>query len=169
MIIGSPIGGYMGDKYGRRMTLIIGITIQLIFGYLQALSYSVYQYAFHGIITNIGIGFVVAASPPILYEVLLKNRSAQAQILYNMFITLGEVFTSVVAYYTLDSMNSGNWRLLVAITNSASFIGLIAVLYLDESYVCKLEKHKYEEAFQLIDKAILTNDSQAQPLTDDEK
>lgn len=38
MLIGLLVGGYLGDKFGRKFTINVGITMSLVFGFLSAIS-----------------------------------------------------------------------------------------------------------------------------------
>ena len=38
MMVGLSLGGYLGDRFGRKYTINIGIIITIIFGFISALS-----------------------------------------------------------------------------------------------------------------------------------
>ena len=73
-MIGSIIGGYIGDKYGRKFTMNLGMIICLVFGLLVSLSKNYLILALLKISSAIGMGFVVCNSPTHLAETFLKKQ-----------------------------------------------------------------------------------------------
>lgn len=62
-MFGCFIGGRLGDKYGRKRAVILGSTIALIGGALQAGSISAAMSLVARVIVGLGIGFINAVSP----------------------------------------------------------------------------------------------------------
>ena len=58
-VIGSAIGGYIGDKYGRRTTLIFAVMLSMVFGFLSSFSNGAFSFIALRIFVAIGVGMII--------------------------------------------------------------------------------------------------------------
>jgi MFS family permease len=67
-MIGNLIGGYLGDKLGRKATTNIGILICLVFGYISAFAPCFTSFIIWRCITMSGVGLIQSNVSTILGE-----------------------------------------------------------------------------------------------------
>lgn len=75
---------------------------------------------------------------------------------------LGEILTIIVAYFCLNNLQFGNWRLLLIWTSIPGFVAFyLTIKYLKESprYLLVLQPHKHskEESIELINEIGIWN------------
>jgi len=76
-----------------------------------------------------------------------------------LFFPLGALYVSIIALFCLDSLTSGNWRLLTFLSSLGGFIALALAFFIKESPRWCLAKQHYSKAFDIINHAIKTNAS----------
>ena len=67
------IGGYIGDKYGRKFAMNLGMVICLIFGLLVSLSQNYLILVLIKISSSTGVGFILCTSPTHLAEIFFRK------------------------------------------------------------------------------------------------
>jgi len=67
------LGGYLGDKYGRRTALVISNALSILFGYLSAYSISANIYILVRILIAVFMGITLVLSFTYLDEVAFKG------------------------------------------------------------------------------------------------
>jgi len=72
-MVGSLVGGYLGDKLGRKYTMNIGIVICLVFGFISALSKNYIEFLLIRLITTIGVGLIGGNNSTHIGETFLKD------------------------------------------------------------------------------------------------
>ena len=124
LMCGVLLGGYLGDKKGRKTVLNLGIAICLLFGYLSALCQNFPQFLLLRFLVPIGVGFINSNINSIISETFVDSQRATAQMCSNIFFTIGSVTASIFSVIVF-SLYPQNWRLLVVVCNSVSIIALV--------------------------------------------
>ncbi|KFY54462.1 hypothetical protein V496_07253 [Pseudogymnoascus sp. VKM F-4515 (FW-2607)] len=130
---GAIIAGDLADWYGRRTTILLGCLIFTIGVILEVASTTVAVLAVGRIIAGFGVGFVSAVI--ILYMSEIAPRKIRGTIVsgYQFCVTLGLMVAACVDYATKDRMDSGSYRIPIAIQFVPALVLAIGLFFLPES------------------------------------
>lgn len=111
--IGSIMGGYISDKYGRRTALLWAALIQFIVGVLSTQISNVTAFILIRGIFGLIIGFSIPLGPAFASELTPISYRGRALVAINSSFSIGSLYAVVVAAFCLDSLTSGNWRAML--------------------------------------------------------
>ena len=72
-MVGSIIGGYLGDKYGRKPTIILANILCLIFGLLSSFSNSSLVFIIIRLFVGTAVGIIITICATLFIEFAYKN------------------------------------------------------------------------------------------------
>lgn len=160
--IGTALGsfsvGKFSDVYGRKHI----IQLSLVFQILNALSfYSCYSFLAL-VCLRFLYGFCYGFSLPLttiyITEILPKHLRGKWVVLINLFVTIGNIYGTLMAYFVMESLEQGNWRLLLACTALLPFITLIGTLvYLRESMRFLLSNKRIAQVKEVFNQIVNVN------------
>ncbi|KAL9035422.1 MAG: hypothetical protein Q9180_004870 [Flavoplaca navasiana] len=112
---GAIIAGDVADFIGRRMTIIVGCTIFMVGVILQTASAGLGLLVAGRLIAGFGVGFVSAII--ILYMSECSPRKIRGAVVagYQFAITIGLLLAACVDYATQNRMDTGSYRIPIAI------------------------------------------------------
>lgn len=114
--LGAIIAGDVADFTGRRTTVIIGCFIFIIGVILQTASSGGLGLLVPGrLIAGFGVGFVSAIIILYMSEIAPKRVRGAIVSGYQFCITIGLLLASCVCYATQDRMDTGSYRIPIAI------------------------------------------------------
>ncbi|XP_049865251.1 solute carrier family 22 member 3-like [Pectinophora gossypiella] len=159
-----PISGFISDRYGRRVTLVVSLFNVALIGLIRAFSVNYPMYLTMQLLqTALGGGTFSTAYIFATELVGPKYRMAVGVTCSSMF-ALGQVVLGGVAWLVPD------WRHMTLILFVPCFIFISYYWILAESVRWLLSKRKYEEAREVLEKVAKVNgkqisDSSMQALT----
>ncbi|KAL8880767.1 MAG: hypothetical protein Q9192_007948 [Flavoplaca navasiana] len=112
---GAIIAGDIADFIGRRMTIIAGCTVFMVGVILQTASAGLGLLVAGRLIAGFGVGFVSAII--ILYMSECSPRKIRGAVVagYQFAITIGLLLAACVDYATQNRMDTGSYRIPIAI------------------------------------------------------
>ncbi len=130
---GALFSGSFADWIGRRMTIISGCAIFIVGVVLQVASTAVPLLVAGRLIAGIGVGFVSAVI--ILYMSEVAPKAVRGAIVsgYQFCITIGLLLAAVVDNSTMNRMDSGSYRIPIAIQFAWALILGTGLFLLPES------------------------------------
>lgn len=131
---GALLSGWLADKIGRRTTIIgPGCGIFSVGVAIQVAAASVPGLAVGRFVAGLGVGCVSAIN--ILYMSEIAPRKVRGAIVsgYQFAITIGIMLASCVGYATQDQMNSGAYRIPIALQFLWAIILGTGLFFLPES------------------------------------
>lgn len=138
---GSLAGSYFADWFGRRFTIIVSATFVFNLGViLQTASTSIPLLCAGRAIGGFGVGLISSCVPLYQAESTPKWIRGALIALYQLAITLGLLLASCVNQGTHSRMDTGSYRIPIAIQFLWSIILSTGLLFLPESpryYVMK--------------------------------
>jgi AAHS family 4-hydroxybenzoate transporter-like MFS transporter len=96
MVLGAPLLGWLGDRYGRRLTVILATLIFSLFTLLCALATSVNELMILRLITGIGLGGMLPNITALNVEFAPKGARATLVVLMFMGMTAGGTLPALV-------------------------------------------------------------------------
>lgn len=131
MAVGTAVGGWLGDRIGRRAALIISVALFGVATGLTATADSVFHLGVCRILAGLGLGGAMPCATTILSEFSPLKRRSIAVTMGIVCIPLGGVIGGLIAARVLPQIG---WRALFAIAGVLPVIvaGLLAA-FLPES------------------------------------
>jgi SP family arabinose:H+ symporter-like MFS transporter len=131
-VLGSMLGGWPADKFGRRATLIFIGVLYLVGATWSALGSDVYSFIIARAIGGLGIGMSTVAAPLYIAEIAPPQYRGRLAGMFQFNI----VFGIVIAYMSnalLSGMGSNAWRWMIGVAAVPSLIYTLLCLGLPES------------------------------------
>jgi putative MFS transporter len=158
--LGSFSVGKFSDSYGRKRI----IQVSLVFQILNPLAFSLCNGFFTLLCLRLFYGFCYGFSLPLttiyITEILPKHLRGKWVVLINFFVTIGNIYGTLMAYFVMESLDEGNWRLLLAYTAILPFVTLIGTLiYLQESMRFLLSSKRLSELKGIFNGLVRLNNS----------
>ncbi|KAF2274055.1 general substrate transporter [Westerdykella ornata] len=143
---GALLAGVLADWIGRRSTIIAGCAVFCAGVILQVASTTVALLVPGRLIAGIGVGFVSATI--ILYMSEVAPKAVRGAIVsgYQFFITVGLLLAAVVDQATQNRMDSGSYRIPMAIQFLWALVLGIGLFLLPESPRYHVKKGHHERA-----------------------
>lgn len=146
-IIGVLFAGALGDKAGRKNTMIISAVLFCVSMIGCALSGSFTELVTYRIVGGVGIGVASIVCPLYISEISVAQHRGLLVSLYQLAVTIGVVGAYIMNNYLLVYSQSGAeltgmlntvfvsevWRGMLGMGFLPSFIFLVAVLFIPES------------------------------------
>jgi len=147
---GAIIAGDLADWIGRRTTILLGCIVFAVGVTLQVASTSIGLLAPGRLIAGFGVGFVSAII--ILYMSEIAPRKVRGAIVsgYQFCITLGLMIASCVTYATENRLDTGSYRIPMAIQYLPALILFTGLLFLPESPRYFVKKGNPEKAAEVL-------------------
>lgn len=101
MVLGSPIGGRLADRYGRLRTLRLMVALYAVSAGLTALATGVVSASVLRVLTGIGIGGTATATTVYLSEHLADDRRDRYLTYLDAFWAIGSIASVVLAWLLL--------------------------------------------------------------------
>ena len=143
---GSLIAGDSADYLGRRITIIAGCGIFIIGCILQTASAGLGLLVAGRLVSGFGVGFISAII--ILYMSEIAPRKVRGAIVsgYQFCITLGILIASCVCYATESRLDSGSYRIPIAIQFAWALILGTGLFLLPESPRWYVKRGRLQDA-----------------------
>lgn len=132
-LLGSILGGFPTEKFGRKKTLF---WIGVLFGISalgSALAQDPYTFSFFRFIGGVGIGVSSVAAPTYISEISTPATRGKLGALYQFNIVFG-ILVAFLSNYFLQGVGGANdWRWMLGVLALPSLIYTIMVLFVPES------------------------------------
>jgi sugar porter (SP) family MFS transporter len=147
---GALIAGDLADWFGRRTTIIAGCFIFIIGVILQTASTGLGLLVAGRLVAGFGVGFVSAII--ILYMSEIAPRKVRGALVsgYQFCITIGILLASCVDYATQNRMDTGSYRIPIAIQMLWAIILATGIFLLPESPRYFVRKGNLEQAAHVL-------------------
>jgi SP family sugar:H+ symporter-like MFS transporter len=155
--IGCAAGGItlakLGDKFGRKLGLIIVMTVYIVGIVVQISSAHWIQYMIGRIVSGLAVGAVSVLSPMFIAETSPSEIRGIMVSCYQLMITLGILVGYVTTFGTVHSFDdTRQWRIPLGLCFAWALFMIGGMLLLPESARYLIENGKLEEAKKSIAK-----------------
>ncbi|QSZ34333.1 hypothetical protein DSL72_005924 [Monilinia vaccinii-corymbosi] len=130
---GALIAGDLADWFGRRTTVIFGCLVFIIGVILQTISTSLPLLVVGRLVAGFGVGFVSATIILYMSEICPKKVRGALVSGYQFCITVGLLLASCVDYATQDRLDTGSYRIPIALQIAWALILAGGLFLLPES------------------------------------
>ncbi|KAM0489955.1 hypothetical protein ACHAP8_012059 [Fusarium lateritium] len=149
-IISTPFSALISDRFGRRLSIIIGSFIMIIGVIIQCVSTSIGLFIGGRIIVGFGITLALAAAPVLISELAHPRHRVFFGSLYNTSFYLGALLAGWVAFGSYRIPSAWAWRLPTLLQAGPACIQVIFVWFLDESPRWLAYKDRGDEAYKVL-------------------
>ena len=150
IFIGSPVIGWLTDRYGRRTLFTIDIISFVILGLLQLVVQTGWQLLVVRLLLGIAIGAEYAIGPAMMAE-LSPSHGRGERLGWLQTLWYVGFLGAVVIAYGLDAANVG-WRVILATSAIPAVVTLVLRYGLPESPRWLLSRDRVEEARRIVNK-----------------
>ncbi|KAJ4336665.1 hypothetical protein N0V87_005227 [Didymella glomerata] len=150
---GAAIAGFLGDKLGRRWTILIGAVVFCLGGALQTGAMSL-AYLYSGrAIAGLGVGILCMIIP--LYQAELAHPSIRGRVtaLQQFMLGIGALIASWVSYGTyvgFSPTDNGQWRTPLGIQVIPAVLLAALILIFPESPRWLIDHGRVEEGLKTL-------------------
>lgn len=150
--IGSLIGGWLGDKVGRKKAYQLSVLTFAIFSLVAALAPSMLFLIICRALMGIGMGAGIVIGYGTFTELMPSKVRGKWSARISFLGNLSPLIATLVGFLVIPKLS---WRMMFIIGGIASFIILFFITkFLDESPRWYIKNGQIEEGFQVIDKII---------------
>ncbi|KAH8596236.1 general substrate transporter [Bisporella sp. PMI_857] len=143
---GALIAGDLADWFGRRTTIIIGCGIFIVGVILQTASTALGLLVAGRLIAGFGVGFVSAIIILYMSEICPKKVRGALVSGYQFCITIGILLASCVNYGTQNRLDTGSYRIPIALQMLWALILATGLFLLPESPRYYVKKGQLDRA-----------------------
>ena len=140
---GAILAGDIADFIGRRTTIITGCLVFTVGCILETASTGIAVMVVGRVICGFGVGFISAIV--ILYMSEIAPKAVRGALVagYQFCITIGILLANCVVYATQDRLDTGSYRIPIAVQFLWAIIVGLGLFFLPESprYFVKKGKH----------------------------
>lgn len=149
-MFGCFIGGWLGDKYGRRLGVFVGAVTCTFGGALQAGSVNAEMFICARVIAGLGMGFINAIVPPWVSE--LAQAHDRGSNFSFVFIAnfLGIALSNWINFGVRETNIQFRWRFPLGIMCVPVLINAATVWFLPESPRWLMANGKRDEAVEIL-------------------
>ncbi len=131
-VIGSLLGGYPTDRYGRRPMLLLIGALYLAGAVWSALAGDVYSFTIARMLGGLGIGLSTVCAPLYISEIAPPGRRGRLAGLYQFNIVFG-ILVAYMSNAALAGLGDSAWRWMLGVAAVPSLLYMVVCMTLPES------------------------------------
>lgn len=153
MLLGGLIVGCLGDRAGRRPMLLMGLTINAVFGILSACAPDAVTLSVIRLVAGVGIGATVPPLFALCSELATISSRGLFVTVAASFWMVGSLFVAIVGWLLLE--NGYSWRIFAMVCAIPSCLGAVLVYcVVPESPRFLLMNQQYDAALRVVDQLV---------------
>lgn len=130
-IFGAAFGGYMNDKLGRRISIMVADVLFLVGAIVMAIAPAPWVIIIGRILVGLGVGMASMTAPLYISEAS-PYRIRGALVSTNGFLITGGQFLSYLVNLAFTHV-AGNWRWMLGVAGIPALVQFVLMLSLPES------------------------------------
>ncbi len=131
-VIGSLLGGWPTDRFGRRKTLLMIGALYLVGAVWSAMAADVYSFIAARVLGGLGIGISTIAAPLYISEIAPPKRRGLLTGMFQFNIVFG-ILVAFFSNYLLKGSGENDWRWMLGVAAIPSLIYALLCFALPES------------------------------------
>ncbi|KAK5654727.1 hypothetical protein OQA88_7052 [Cercophora sp. LCS_1] len=137
---------WVGDRLGRRLTMVLGAALNVVGSILQCTAFGVPQLAIGRLVTGFGFGHITATAPNLQAELCQAEHRGAAVLLEGVFISLGLALAAWIDLAMSYTPSSVSWRLPLGLSILLAAIVMITTPLMPESPRWLVKKGRLTDA-----------------------
>ncbi|XP_031389848.1 inositol transporter 4 isoform X2 [Punica granatum] len=149
-IIGAGVGGWMNDRFGRKMSILSADVVFFIGAIVMAIAPAPWVIIVGRILVGLGVGMASMTAPLYISEAS-PARIRGALVSTNGFLITGGQFLSYLINLAFVHVK-GTWRWMLGVAGLPALIQFVLMIFLPESPRWLYRKDRKEEARAILEK-----------------
>ncbi|KAL0381181.1 UNVERIFIED_CONTAM: Inositol transporter 4 [Sesamum angustifolium] len=149
-IIGAGVGGWMNDRFGRKISILVADFLFFVGAIIMALSPAPWMIILGRVFVGFGVGMASMTAPLYISE-SSPHRIRGALVSTNGFLITGGQFLSYLVNLAFTHVK-GNWRWMLGVAGVPAVVQFVLMLSLPESPRWLFRNGKEDEARSIIEK-----------------
>lgn len=141
---------WLGDKLGRKKTIMLGALVNIVGAILQSTSFSLGQLIVGRLVSGFGFGHLTATAPNWQAECSSADHRGAVVLLESVFISGGLATAAWISFGISHTTGSVTWRFPMALSALWSIIILFNIPHMPESPRWLVAKGRVDEARQTL-------------------
>lgn len=153
-IVGALMGGWVANRIGRRLSMILVACGYIVFCLLSAAAWSVEVLWLARVLLGVTIGISLVAVPVFVAESVPARVRGATLVMYQVSTVIGIIIGFLVAALLADVNDQYNWRLMLGIAAVPAIILLPFLLRLPETarwYMMKGQRDRARASLSITD------------------
>lgn len=155
-IFGAAVGGWMNDRFGRKISILLADALFFIGAVVMAASVAPWMLIIGRILVGLGVGMASMTAPLYISEAS-PARIRGALVSTNGILITGGQFLSYLINLAFTHA-PGTWRWMLGVAGLPALVQFILMLFLPESPRWLYRKNKIDEARSILDKIYPANE-----------
>ncbi|ORY04462.1 hexose transporter-like protein [Clohesyomyces aquaticus] len=151
-ILAVPIAPWLNQRYGRRMSIMVGSIVMVIGALLQGFSQHVAMYIIARMLLGVGILFCIISGSSMIGELGYPKERAILTSLFNASYFVGAIMAAGISIRTVDIAGDWSWRVPSLLQICPSLLQICSIPFLPESPRWLVSKDREDEAFAILTK-----------------
>jgi MFS family permease len=132
-ILGLVPASWLSDRYGRKVPMLIGLTLMLVGPAIQASSQNLPMFVVSRGIIGFATVFVALPSPILITELAYPTHRGKITALFNTFFYFGAIAAAWSTYGTFKLQSTWAWRIPSALQSAIPCMQLLGFYFVPES------------------------------------
>ena len=145
-IVGALIGGWVANRIGRKLSMIVVASGYIVFCLLSAFAWDITSLWVARVLLGLTIGISLVAVPVFVAESVPARIRGATLVAYQVSTVIGIIIGYLVAALLSDVNNQYNWRLMLGIAAVPAVILLPFLVRLPETARWYMLRNRREEA-----------------------
>ncbi|MBN2479986.1 MAG: sugar porter family MFS transporter [Parachlamydiales bacterium] len=146
-LLGSYVGGFLSDKFGRKKTFFISLSILIISTLMQGFSQGKEHLMISRFIAGISIGIFTAIVPMYIAEISDPKYRGRLVSLYQFFLVSGILISNFVGVYFSKSQN---WQMMFILGIVPAIFMFLGCFFIPESPSWLSIKNRQSKAIEVL-------------------
>jgi len=161
IFLGTIVSGQFGDMMGRRLPICVGVLVSSCMSCFMQTLHSFNQLLFALLALGMGLGLGFPSAIVYLSEVTPKDWRIVMQCLALAVYDAGYSYAAFIATMQNPSLEHLTWRkVMMTASVLPAVVGLVTVLFLQESPIYLAAKGRHQEAEKVLDSMRTSNRAQ---------
>ncbi len=149
MLISGLLSGVLADVWGRRSTLLLGLSCNSLVGIASAMTRAATEFFFLRFVCGLGLGLIISGVVTLSAEIAPPSKRGRFMAIVGSCYTLGYLYVSFWAVIIFQSSEAGSWRLFMLGNVMPTLLALaITITYVPESPRFYLSRGMLKQAAQ---------------------
>ncbi len=148
--VGNLLGGYLGDRLGRKKTIWLASTLALVGAILQTAATNIVMFLVGRILAGFAIGLVYAVSSIYNSEIAPPRIRGVVVGLQTQLISFGYAASNWVGVFGSFAVGNAKWRIPLGIQCVPAVVLIVGLFWLPESPRWLAQRGRYDEAHAVI-------------------
>ncbi|KAF2658594.1 general substrate transporter [Lophiostoma macrostomum CBS 122681] len=141
---------YLGDRFGRKFTMVIGCVTCIAFAIMQGFSRNFNMFIAARAILGFFTSFLSQPSPILIAELAYPTQRGKLTALYNTSFYLGGIIAAWMTYGMSGWTSNWAWRISSIVQGALPLIQLLGIYWLPESPRWLVARGRTQEARQVL-------------------